>query len=359
MAQQANDRARRKVIKTVAAATAILGFPMYWKKAAAADGLVIGDPGGTYRPAYTEAFYKPFTKETGINIISVARRPFPAAEFKVQVDTNTYNWDLCGAVTLDVAELLADQKLADPLDLSGAEIAAIAANMKSPIFLGIGVFSFVNSYRSDKVKEMTSFADVWDVTRIPGRRAIRKVSSQIIEMALRADGVAPADVLKVLSTDAGLDRAFRKLSELKPNVKVWWEAGAQGTQLLQTGEADICPQANSRAQAAIDAGAPVKIDWRGGFYSPEGWVIPRNSPKADIARRFVKFTARPERQAVYATALMNGPTHPDAYKYIDAARARALPTHPDNLKVTNPFNDSFWARNKARIDVRFNEWLLK
>ena len=48
----------------------------------------------------------------------------------------------------------------------------------------------------------------------------------------------------------------------------------------------------------------------------EGWVIPRGNPKADLARRFVKFCANAKRQAEFTPHLAYGPTNPNAYKFI-------------------------------------------
>jgi len=64
---------------------------------------------------------------------------------------------------------------------------------------------------------------------------MRKNPSVNLEWALLADGVAPADVYKVLATPAGLDRAFKKLDTIKSSI-VWWTAGAQPPQLLASGE---------------------------------------------------------------------------------------------------------------------------
>ena len=56
---------------------------------------------------------------------------------------------------------------------------------------------------------------------IPASAACRRVRGNL-EFALIADGVAPGDVYKVLATSEGVDRAFRKLDQLKPYI-VWWQ----------------------------------------------------------------------------------------------------------------------------------------
>ena len=61
----------------------------------------------------------------------------------------------------------------------------------------------------------------------------------------------PADVYKVLATQAGVDRAFKKLDTIKKDI-VWWEAGAQPPQLLASNEVVMTTAWNGRIQNPID-----------------------------------------------------------------------------------------------------------
>lgn len=352
---------RRRALVLGASTVPAIVFPALWQRANAAQSLVVADPGGIYSTTWTEAYYQPFTRETGIEIISVARRSNPAAEFKAQVEANHYDWDVSGGVDSDVAELLNSAGLLEPIDLSGPDMSAIPSDMKNEFYLADSIDTFVLAYRTDAFpKGLRSFADIWDTQRFPGRRAMRRLARDTIEIALRADGVPGGpDIYKVLSAEDGWDRAFKKLDEIKPAVKVWWDSSPQSAQLLQTGEVDICPTFNARAQSVAQNGAPVAISWQDGFYGPNGWCIPKGSPKADLARQFIKFCARADRQAACTTKLPNGPTNPGAYSYIDKSVAEQLPSYPDNLKQTTRLNSQFWGRNKAMSDQRFNEWLLK
>ncbi|EIM26401.1 ABC transporter substrate-binding protein [Microvirga lotononidis] len=352
---------RRTMLKSLSVGTAGIMMPAIWQRSEAAQTLTVSDPGGVYTTAWTEAYYEPFKKETGITIIPVVRRSNPSAEFKAQVETNNYNWDVSGGINSDVADLLVASKLVDPLDLTGPDMTAIPADMKNEFYFADSVVTFVLAYRTDRFKEsLTSFADLWDVNKFAGRRAMRKLARDMIEIALRADGVpGGAEIYKVLEAPGGWDRAFKKLDEIKPQVKVWWDSAAQSAQLLQNGEVDICPTFNARAQSAAEAGAPVAVTWNGGFYSATGWCIPKRAPKADLARQFIKFCARPDRQAAFTTKLPNGPSNPEAYKFIDQKIAVQLPTFPENLKQTTRVDDTFWGKNKALSDKKFNEWVLR
>ena len=182
---------------------------------------------------------------------------------------------------------------------------------------------------------------------------MRKHPFDTIEQALLADGV-PGEKLYPLD----FDRAFKKLDTIKKDIAVWWTGGAQTSQLLKSGEVDICACWNARAQAAIDDGAPVKIVWTQHLWTPEGWSILKGTPKADMCREFIKFAVDPARQAIFTKHLAYGPTHPDAYKSIPAERAKVLPTAPAYLPGRIQVDDLFWAANKDKTTERFNTWVV-
>lgn len=353
---------RRSTLKLLATTGAAVALPSLWQRTDAADTLVISDAGGTYSTAFKKAFYEPFSKETGVTVVQVARRNAPLAEIKAMVETKNYQWDMTGSIQSDSIPKLREGNLLEKLDLSGSDIAAIPDNMKSDLFLGNSVITFLLGYRTDRFKtdRPQNFADIWETKKFPGRRAMRNLARDMIEVALRADGVPGGDeIYKVLATPAGWSRAFAKLDAIKPEVKVWYSQSTESTQLLQTGEVDMIPLFNARAQVAVDAGAPVGFTWKNAFYGVEGWAIPKGTPKADLARKFVKWAANPQRQAEAAAILTNGPCNPNALQFIDKKRVELLPTFPENFKVQTPLNDDFWAANADQANQRFSEWLLK
>jgi putative spermidine/putrescine transport system substrate-binding protein len=155
-----------------------------------------------------------------------------------------------------------------------------------------------------------------------------------------------------------MDRAFRKLDEIRGDIHVWWTGGAQTSQLLQSGEVDLLPTWNGRAQTVIDGGAPVGIQWNQGLYSIEGWAIPKGNPKAEFGREFIRFCADAQRQAAYTPKLAYGPTNLNAYDYIDPARAAFLPTAPDKFERMILADQNWWGEHKDEAEERFNQWLL-
>src|SRR5205823_919921 len=94
---------------------------------------------------------------------------------------------------------------------------------------GIGIFAWSQAfvYDADKVAGTPgSWADFWNVKKFPGKRGLRRSAKYTLEIALLADGVAPDDVYKLLATRQGVDRAFRKLDQIKADT-IWWEAAPQ------------------------------------------------------------------------------------------------------------------------------------
>jgi putative spermidine/putrescine transport system substrate-binding protein len=351
------DLTRRTV---VAGGAAVVLAPTYWQQASAQDKRIyIRDPGGPYAPGFKEAFYDPFTKATGIEAVGLQGQHEPTSLIKGMVDTKTYTWDM-GLISLPAANQLRDEApgYLEKLNIQTPHVDTTPAEYKTEYFVGNNVFATILAYRTDayegKGKEPPkTWADLFDVKKAPGRRSMRKHPFDTIEQALLADGV-PGEKLYPLD----FDRAFKKLDTIKKDIAVWWTGGAQTSQLLKSGEVDICACWNARAQAAIDDGAPVKIVWTQHLWTPEGWSILKGTPKADMCREFIKFAVDPARQAIFTKHLAYGPTHPDAYKSIPAERAKVLPTAPAYLPGRIQVDDMFWAANKDKTTERFNSWVV-
>jgi len=321
---------RRKVLTGSAGGlAALLASSIPLQRAVAKETLTVADPGGAWTPASGAAFVQPFAKEADVTVNHIARAHYPTVEIKANVETKSYTWDAVIATDADVTEL-APQNLLEPLDWSGEDMSQIMPEAKRPGWMGQDVYATIIAYRTDKYGQNgpKDWADFWNVQKFPGRRAMHKHPIDMLEAALLADGVAMKDIYPI-----DMDRAFKKLDQIKPHVAVWWTGGAQTTQMLQSGEVDLIPTWNARAQVVIEGGGPVAISWNQGLYALEGWVVPKGNPKADLARRFVKYCANAKRQAEFVSRLAYGPTNPKAYDHIPPERAKFLPTAPDNLKL--------------------------
>jgi len=322
--------------------------------AKAAGRITVADPGGPYSIGFSDAFYKPFQAETGIEVTGIARQAEPTSQVKAMVEAKSYLWDVV-SLTLSSRKLLSDQGLLEPLDWNNDDMKALIKPAQQPDWMGTNVYGSILAYRADNMKNKPeSWADFYDAERFPGRRALPKSPIHTLEGALLADGVA-LDQLYPLD----VDRAFKKLDQIKPHISVWWASFGQSTQLLQSGEIDFLATSNARAQAAIDSGSDVKLIWKQALFGLEGWAIPKGSPNADLARKFIAYCANGKRQAVYTKVLGYGPTNQSAFDTIPAERAAQLPSAPENFKQMVQINDDWWGANKDKMFDRFNAWLLR
>ena len=348
---------RRGVLRGAGVAAAGLAAPaVFTKPAFAAEQVTIADVGGAPGAAIRKAFYDPFEKETGIRVVSVAHESDPITQFKLLVDTQSYIWDLCMVTPAMVAYLSKPKDYLEPLNIPADQVpSTLVPGMLTPVWFGFSVFSTILAYRTDKFPNggPNSWADFWDVKKFPGRRGLYKGVSGMLECALMADGVTTDKLYPI-----DMDRAFKMLDKIKPAVKVWWASGAQNTQILQSGEVDMTDTWGARAFAAIESGAPVKMVWTQGLYSTDGWSIPKGTPRADLARKFVMYAMKPEQQALYSNTVANAPSNQAAYKFISPERAKVLATSPENIKGLVPTNDVWWAQNRDKVQERFQDWLL-
>jgi putative spermidine/putrescine transport system substrate-binding protein len=348
---------RRGVLRAGLAGAGVLAAPALIAERAESQTqqITCADPGGPFGEAFGKAFYRPFEQATGIRVVNIARPAEPTAQFRAMVETRSYTWDCC-ILTLSARDILARQNLLEPIGLTRDDVPDIMPEALTPLWMGTDVYATILAVRTDKLTgpAPTSWADFWNVQAFAGRRALRRDPIDTLEEALLADGVPLASLYPI-----DLDRAFRALDRIKPHIAAWWTGGAQTTQMLQSGDVAMIPTWNGRAQPVIDSGAPVRIVWNQGLYSIEGWGIPRGSPRADLARQFIRFCANPQRQAAYPDALAYGPTNLKAYEHIAPARAALLPTHPDNLKNMRLANEDWWSANRAMATERFNAWVLR
>ena len=139
------------------------------------------------------------------------------------------------------------------------------------------VYSMILAYRTDKVpsgQDGRRLEDLLGCQELPGPRAMRDTPLENLEFALIADGVPLDQIYKVLSTPEGVDRAFAKLSEIGPNISVFWTSGQQPAQLLASGEVYYTNTWNGRVVQMKSEKVPVDISWSGGSLNIPFYSIP-------------------------------------------------------------------------------------
>ena len=330
-------------------AVAMLALP-----ALAQQQITVVNFGGANANAQKKAYYEPFEK-SGIKVVPVEYNG-EQAKIKAMVETRKVTWDVVEVESPDAARGC-DEGLFERLDYSRiGDKASFLPAAVTECGIGVFVWSTVMAYNGDKLKEgPKSWADFWDTKKFPGKRGMRKGARYNLEFALMADGVKSADVYKVLATKDGAERAFRKLTELKPSIQ-WWEAGAQPPQFLVAGDVALTTVYNGRIDAANREGRNLRISWTGGIYDLDYWVIPKGTPNKDAALKFIAFASQPDTQAEYARHIAYGPTNNKALAKLDAKVLSNLPTAPANSKDALQFNLKFWADQGEELEKRFAAW---
>ena len=187
--------------------------------------------GGSSQRAHREAYWTSFVVHTGVPLREDVWHG-GIGVLRTKVQGGATDWDV---VQVEVEELLlgCEEGLFEPIDwqmLGGREQYIDVAVHDCGV--GAMVWSQLFGYDAARMREgPRNWAEFWDVQRFPGRRGMRRTPKYTLEFALMADGVAPADVYKVLRTPEGVDRAFRKLDAIKPHM-VWWSSISQVPDLL-------------------------------------------------------------------------------------------------------------------------------
>lgn len=325
---------------------------------AMAKDLTVISFGGANKAAQVKAYYEPFMKATGINVVA-SEYNGEMAKVKAMVDTKSVSWDVLEVEDNDLARGC-DEGLFEKLDYSKiGNKADFVPGAAQQCGIGIFVWSTVLAYDADKLKVAPKgWKDFWDVKKYPGKRSLRKTARGSLEFALMADGVEPKDVYKVLRTPAGVNRAFNKLDQLKPYIQ-WWEAGAQPPQYLASGDVVMSSAYNGRIASVQQSGKNLQVVWDGSLYQFDDWVIPKGSPNKDAALKFIAFASKPENQKVFSQNIAYGPTNKGAIRLLDKQTLASLPTAPQNMKNALNMNVEFWADYGENLEQRFNAWAAK
>jgi putative spermidine/putrescine transport system substrate-binding protein len=326
---------------------------------AAARDLTVVSWGGAYQDAQREVYFKPFMDKTKVKMLE-ENWDGGVGVLRAKIQGGNNNWDV---VQVESEELVlgCEEGLYEKIDwakLGGKD--KFLPDAVHDCGVGAIVYNFVLAYDKDKIKDgPQSWADFWNVQKWPGKRALRKGPKTNLEIALMADGVPFKDVYKTLKTDAGIERAFKKLDQLKPHL-IWWEKGSQPPQLLASGEVAMTSAYNGRIDAANKNDKKnFAIVWANSLYTIDSWVIMKGSPNKAQAEQYIQFVSQPENQKNLPTKIAYGVTTKAATGMIDKAILPNLPTAPENIETAIYIDEPFWVENIDKLNQRFNAWVAR
>lgn len=305
--------------------------------------------------AMQSAYVQPFTAVTGA---PVQQENWDGGidTLRTQAKTPNNPWDL---VLVDADELAAGcgEGLFEKLDWSaiGGKDHYLPQAV-SDCGVGAVVDTTVLAWDKDKLPVAPTWADFWDVAKYPGKRGLRKGVRGNLEFALMADGVAPADVYKTLSSAEGVDRAFRKLDQLKPYI-VWWSTDTEAAHILASG--DVLMTSGPSGPIAATADQEHKnfgLQFAGSLNEVQSWAIMKGSQAARAAQQFLYFTGMP---AVELRLLKAGGVAGLAKGLNDGLPpelAAVSASAPANLAAGLKVDTGFWHDNLPKLRQRFDAW---
>jgi putative spermidine/putrescine transport system substrate-binding protein len=223
--------------------------------------------------------------------------------------------------------------------------------------VGAAVDTLVLAWDRDKFPGTPSWADFWDVAKYPGKRALPHTVRGNLEIALMADGVAPADVYKTLGSSDGVDRAFRKLDQLRPYL-AFWQDGAEATHMLVSGDVLMTSAPAERVAAANRSDhRNFGVQWTGSLYEFLCWAILHGTGNIRQAVQFLYFAGTPAIQGQLVPVAGIGGLAKGANDLLAPDVAAMSPSNPVNLAAGLHIDSGFWHDNQAKLSQRFDAWL--
>ena len=343
---------RRKFIIGAGAASMAASWPLILTpgKAKAAERVVLISWGGAYRDAVETAFVKPFTAETGIPVV-ISDTP-DLAKVKAQITSKNVEWDVFDGVG---SMAMSGQKDGywEPFDKSIIDTSHLRTGVYPDtlaFYMSAGGMAW-DPKRFPAGKHPVDFKQYFDAKTFPGRRSFRTRVSETLEAALIADGVAPRSLYPL-----DVERAFKSLDRIKPNVAKWVEQTPQTITLLQQNEVDFTYTYASRVKPAAAGGQSIQFSFEQTLNLAEYMQVLKGAPNKQAGMKYIGFMIRPDRLAAFCEILGLAPNSDKATALLSPEAKKWLPnmTSPNNAII----DDVWWTDNYAPLEKRFKEWLL-
>lgn len=327
--------------------------------------VMVYDGGGAWGEAQRKAYFEPFTKETGIEVVPVPGTNEGPIRAGIEAGSPTmdvinfsgnvyYDWARTGGLLEPV-----DYSLWDPDDkASMVPVPAEEFGVPSIIYAVLVAYD-LNKYPD---KQPKNWIDFWDVENFPGTRTlgVGYPGYCTYEAALLGDGVDPKNLYPL-----DLDRAFSALDRLKPHIAKFWEAGAEPIQLVADGNVAMASAWNGRINSYIEEGGKIGYSWEQSILEYDFTAVPVGAKNLENAMKYIAFVSKPQPQAAFSELVSYAPSNEKAYDFISSERAEILPTAPQ-YKGNQVIQDSNWWTSvdpdsgktyQELVVAKYEEWI--
>lgn len=312
--------------------------------------VVVADYGGPTHDARASAFFEPFTTDTGVEVTSA---DYTDAIANAQLDGEAGDYDL---IQTSTDTLL---KYKDNLEELPADVPRLDNIPEDIQDYAVGAFTIgiTQGWLTDTFSNggPQNWADFFDTEKFPGKRAWPGSAGSYdasFEIALLADGVAPADLYPI-----DFDRAVKKLNELKPDM-VFYSSYPEVQQLLSSGTASIAVSVTGQFTALQKAGLDVTVQWNQAFLSPNFFVIPKTAKNKDNAYALATAMANPDEEKSFTTTTNYGPGLKATFDLLDADTVANLPNAPEHTDAIS-FDEQYRSDNLDTYVSTYTDWLAE
>ena len=362
---------RTAVVLIVIALLVVAGAAGFWWYTSPLPRLTVTTWPGAYGRAQSIAMLHPYGEEKRVNV-RVAEYDGGLDHLREEVAAHAYDWDVID-FELDDATAACRQGLLEPIDPTSLPPGADGTPARDdfvkgalgPCWVGNVVFSQVIAYSKQRFPERApkTLADFFDTKTFPGPRALRRSSAKFnLEMALLADGVRPSNVYSLLSTRAGVRRAFAKLATIKDSI-VWWTQTSEPADMLGQGRAALATVLNGDANDAQSRNKDIGVIWDRQLYELDVFGVPRGDQRKQRAMDFIRFATQSGPLARTAEWVPYGPARLSSLKLVGRnpefgiAMEPYLPTAPENFATAFAVDDTWWLEHGSVIDAQWQAWL--
>lgn len=307
------------------------------------EQIVHANWGGDAVHCTEDNYGKSFTEATGVKVVVDGSGPLEGT-IQQMVDAGATIWDSCDSDMFTALRLGGKGQL-EAIDYAIVDKAKILA----PFTYDYGIlgywYSYTLAYDSSTIASQPTWADFFDVEKIPGKRTLFKWMNGAVEAALLADGVAP-DQLYPLD----VDRALAKIDSIKDHI-IFWNSGAESQQMLLEGEVVMgCIWQTRASVIERDTGGKIKWTWYQALAYPAGWVIPKNNPAGnEWANRWLAFMQDPVLQVAVMDCFGQGPANPAAVDLMTPEQRSLHVAAPENYERQIIASTEYWAENYDNV----------
>ncbi|MDX1012393.1 ABC transporter substrate-binding protein [Sinorhizobium medicae] len=309
-----NSIKRRTLLGAGLAGASVLAMPSVLR--AQDRSLKVGVYGGYFKDSFDKNIFPEFTKASGIVIESVAE---PTGEaWLVQLEQAARAGQAPADVSMMSQVAMLKGQATDlwtPIDMAkiknGSNLIERFVN-KYPDgrIAGIGAVSWYITLvtNTDSYKEApTSWEAFWDPANADKLGLLALVSNSFL---LEVTAKTFMGGTNALDTEEGILKAFEKLAEVKPNVRLWYRDEAQFEQALKSGEIPMGQYYHDVTGLAAADGHPVRSTFpkEGGIQDSGCWAVSRASQKVEEAHIFIDYMCQPAVQATLSRKVGTSPT---------------------------------------------------